>query len=97
MFCFFGWDTCGILSPGPGIKLTPPEMEVEVTGPPAKSLFLNIWIVLFNFSCCKQSYDKYPIFSSANLTNDFLYNKFLKVYLQVQRGKNLSEALGICC
>ena len=46
MFCFFfvclfvfGHDACGILTPQPGIKPTPPALEGKVltTGPPGKS------------------------------------------------------------
>ena len=30
IFCFFGWDVCGILVPQPGIEPTPPALEDEV-------------------------------------------------------------------
>ena len=39
MFCFFGYEACGIVSPQPGIEPAPPALEDEVlaTGPPGLS------------------------------------------------------------
>ena len=39
MFCFFGHNSCGILTPWPGIEPTPSALEGEIlaTGPPKKS------------------------------------------------------------
>ena len=39
MFCFFGWEACGILDPWPGIEPMPPALEgkVSTTEPPGKS------------------------------------------------------------
>ena len=52
MFCFFGWEACGILAPQPGIEPAPPALEGEVltTGLPGKSpklFYLFIFINLF--------------------------------------------------
>ena len=40
-FWFFGYETCGILDPRPGIEPAPPALEGKVltTGPPEKSSF----------------------------------------------------------
>ena len=52
-FGFFGRETCGILSPQPGIEPTPPAPEGKVltTGPPGKSL---IPFAFNSYSCLKQ-------------------------------------------
>ena len=40
MYWLFGWKTCEIVAPGPGIKQTQPALKGEVlaAGPPGKSL-----------------------------------------------------------
>ena len=43
MFCFFGWEACGILASLPGIKPIPPALEGEVStiGLPGRSCTIS--------------------------------------------------------
>ena len=49
MFWFFGHEACGILSPLPGIKPSPPALEGEVltTGPPGKSQHYCFYLFVY--------------------------------------------------
>ena len=50
-FFFFGCETCGILTPRPGIESTPSTLEGEVlsTGPPGKSDYCYFSYLNFNY------------------------------------------------
>ena len=51
MFCFFGFEVHGTLTPQPGIEPTPPALKRDVlaTGPPGKSLNMYFFISVFFF------------------------------------------------
>ena len=61
MFCFFGWESCRILTPWPGIKPAPPAFEGEVltTEPPGKTHLCALLIVNSQFSYKEEIVLKY--------------------------------------
>ena len=61
MFWFFGHKACGILAPWPGIEPAPPTVkgEVLISGPPGKSpwesvflVILSSWYLHWSWDCC---------------------------------------------